>query len=212
MITLRQSTAATLVVGPLVDATDGVTPETGVTLAAADAAEIVKHEAATVTDISGRTFAALAGADGFYTLALTGTDTETAGRLSLVIADADVCRPVRMDAMVMPAARFDALYGTGDLTVDAAKLAGSTVAADNLAAGTLGLVTATAGSGSTTTKVVSDLSETTNDHYNGRTLVFTSGALQGQAAAVTDYVGATKELTVTALTEAPTVGDGFILV
>lgn len=55
--------------------------------------------------------------------------------------------------------------------------------------------------------------ETTADHYNGRTLLFVSGALQGQQTDITDYVlqNSKERYTVTALTEAPADGDNFVV-
>ena len=64
----------------------------------------------------------------------------------------------------------------------------------------------------TTTVFIADLTETTDDHYIGRVIIFTSGTLLGQATDITDYTGATKTLTVTALTEAPANGDDFIII
>jgi hypothetical protein len=64
----------------------------------------------------------------------------------------------------------------------------------------------------TTTAFVSDLTEATDDHYIGRHVIFTSGALLGQASAITDYDGTTKTLTVEALTEAPANGVTFEMV
>ena len=63
-----------------------------------------------------------------------------------------------------------------------------------------------------TTAMTTDLTEATDDHYNGRTIIWTSGVLLGQATNITDYTGATKLLTYTAVTEAPTAGDDFIIV
>ena len=63
-----------------------------------------------------------------------------------------------------------------------------------------------------TTQMTTDLTEATNDHYNGKTLIFMSGNLLGQATSVTDYDGGTKMLTYIAITEAPTNGDDFVLV
>lgn len=62
--------------------------------------------------------------------------------------------------------------------------------------------------GSTTTAVVfktvdGAAASATDDFYNGRVIVFTSGALALQATSITDYVGATKTATVVALTGAP---------
>ena len=55
--------------------------------------------------------------------------------------------------------------------------------------------------------------ETTADHYNGRLVLFTSGALLGQMTDITDYATANskEKLTVTALTEAPADGDLFVI-
>jgi hypothetical protein len=54
------------------------------------------------------------------------------------------------------------------------------------------------------------LTETTADHYNGRTITFTSGAMAGQSSDITDY-SAQGVLTVTALTEAPEPGVEFVI-
>jgi hypothetical protein len=74
--------------------------------------------------------------------------------------------------------------------------------------------------GSTTTAIVLDATtgvdagapSAVNDFYNGRVLVFTSGALAGQATAITDYVGATRTLTVTAVTGAPAAAVTAVIV
>ena len=59
-----------------------------------------------------------------------------------------------------------------------------------------------------------DITEATPDHYNGRIVIFTSGALQNQATDITDYELDTGEgkFTVTALTEAPGDNDTFVIV
>lgn len=76
----------------------------------------------------------------------------------------------------------------------------------------LGVVSSTCAAGSTTTTVETNLTEATDDHYNGRIVVFTSGALLGQASNITDYNGTSKALTVTALTESPANTDSFLIV
>ena len=55
--------------------------------------------------------------------------------------------------------------------------------------------------------------ETTADHYNGRILTFTSGALLGQQTDISDYVLANslEKFTVSALTEAPANTDRFVI-
>jgi len=51
-----------------------------------------------------------------------------------------------------------------------------------------------------------------NDFYNGRVLIYTSGALTLQAVAISDYVGATTTLTTTASTAAPANTDTAVIV
>lgn len=80
--------------------------------------------------------------------------------------------------------------------------------ADKLAAHALAVLTMTVDAGSSTTAVVfktvnGTTPSATNDFYNGRVIVFTSGALAGQATSIDDYVGATKTATVPALTGTP---------
>lgn len=59
-----------------------------------------------------------------------------------------------------------------------------------------------------------DITEATNDHYNSRVLIFTSGSLAGQATAISDYtlVGSTGQFTVVEMTEAPADNDTFIII
>jgi hypothetical protein len=59
-----------------------------------------------------------------------------------------------------------------------------------------------------------DITEATADHYNGRLVIFTSGALDGQATTITDYVavGGIGQFTVTTMTDAPSNDDTFIIV
>lgn len=62
------------------------------------------------------------------------------------------------------------------------------------------------------TQMTTDLSVAVDDHYNGRIVIWTSGALQNQATDITDYDGATKRLTFTAVTSAPVAGVTFVIV
>ncbi len=111
-------------------------------------------------------------------------------------------------------AQTDKLTFDGDnhIVADARKISTSSSAADNLEAGALGIVVGTCSTGSTTTSIVTNLTEATDDHYNGRVIIFTSGALAGQASDITDYNGTTKAITCTALTEAPANSDAFVIV
>jgi len=67
---------------------------------------------------------------------------------------------------------------------------------------------------STTVFYSDDIIEATADHYNGRIVIFTSGALIYQATDITDYalVSGEGKFTVTALTEAPADNVTFVIV
>jgi len=67
---------------------------------------------------------------------------------------------------------------------------------------------------STTEFAADDITEATGSHYNGRTIIFTTGALTGQATDITAYslVSSEGKFTVTALTEAPANNDQFIII
>lgn len=101
---------------------------------------------------------------------------------------------------------------TNRVTANTDQIAGSATAATNLSSSAAGLVPSTVNDASaTTTSFVTALTEATDDHYNGRIITFTSGALAGQSTDITDYNGTTKAVTVTALTEAPANGVSFVI-
>ena len=107
---LRKSTAATLLLGPLVDGTDGFTPETGLTSGGVDELVIYKHDGTSAVDISGTTtFTHRAG--GMYTATLSTADTGTNGRLTIYVRDDDVCRPVSQEYFVIDGNSYDILFG-----------------------------------------------------------------------------------------------------
>jgi len=104
----------------------------------------------------------------------------------------------------------------GTLTANMTQISGDSTAADRLEA----ILDATPGGtvvddndpDPTTTAFETNLTEATNDHYNGAFVVFTSGALLGQSRKISDYDGTSKVLTVAAaFTEAPTAGDTFLI-
>ncbi len=66
---------------------------------------------------------------------------------------------------------------------------------------------------STTQFEADDITEATADHFNGRIIVFTTGALAGQSSDVTDYELANSKgkFTVIALTEAPANNVEFLI-
>lgn len=157
---LRQSTQVIVVIGPFVDVTDAFTPETGVTLSGADEAELLKANTTTTTDISGATWAAITGCDGWYGLTLTTSHTDTVGALTVMVNDDSVCLPVFARFQVIEEAAYDAMYAasaapkTGinvssidanvitataiaDGAIDAATLATGTITAAKFAAGAI---------------------------------------------------------------------------
>lgn len=105
---LKQSTTINLKLGQFVDKTDGVTPETalsftvklsknGGTLAARNSATAIAHDA-----------------DGYYTVELNTTDTNTLGRLRATVTDSSNALGVWQDFMVLPANVYDSLVGGSD--------------------------------------------------------------------------------------------------
>ena len=116
--------------------------------------------------------------------------------------------------------RLPAALVGGRMDSDVEAINNDTDAADNLAASakqiTPGTVdTATNGHTPTTTEFqADDITEATDDHYNGRTVIFTSGVLLDQMTDITDYtnVGGIGQFTVTAMTEAPSNNDTFRII
>lgn len=110
-IPLKQSTAATVVIGRFVDATDGVTPETALTLTQADirlskawGSWAQKNDATSCTHQEA----------GFYTCPLNTTDTNTLGPLLLAVNESGAA-PIEMAFLVLPADVYDALVsGSGN--------------------------------------------------------------------------------------------------
>ena len=108
--------------------------------------------------------------------------------------------------------RIPAALVSGKMSADAEAISGSTAAADNLEAAAEVLITGAAIAGTlSTTEMTTDLTEATDDHYNGRIITWTSGVLLGQSTNITDYTGSNKKLTFTAVTEAPSATDTFVI-
>lgn len=107
---------------------------------------------------------------------------------------------------------------SGRLRVDVEAINASTAAAvrQALAAGTIipGTVDHTGAAATTTIFEADDITEATADHYNGRVIIFTSGAMLGQATSISDYAlnAGRGRFTVPALTEAPPDNTTFIII
>ena len=142
----------------------------------------------------------------------TATGFATAADLVTVDANVDA---ILVDTGTTIPAQITALndFNPATDTVDVGALGGDTAALANLAESAGTMVTGAAVTGTlSTTVMTTDLTEATDDHYNGRVIIWTSGALVNQATDITDYNGTTKALTYTATTEAPSNGDTFIIV
>ena len=129
---LRQSTEVKVRIGSAVDATDGVTPETGLILGAADQAELLKHNGAATVDISASTFAAVTAVDGWYDLTLTAGNTDTLGQITAVIQDSSLMAPIFRDFMVVTANYWDSKYSTDVRHADVTQIGGVAQSATDL--------------------------------------------------------------------------------
>lgn len=104
---LKQSTAATLRLGPFVDETDAKTPETGLTIAQAD---VRLSKAGGAFAQKSDTGSATHDENGFYAVPVNTTDTGTVGRLRAFVLKSGAL-PVWQDYFILPAAIYDWLTG-----------------------------------------------------------------------------------------------------
>jgi hypothetical protein len=214
-IYLKQSTATTIVVGPMVDETDGKTDETGLTISHSDV--LLWKQGGTGMSAKNESSSATHRSNGCYTVPLDTTDTNTLGQLIVSVHEVGAL-PVRHDFQVMPANAWDSLFGADKLQVDAVELNSVAASAANLekSASVIlrGTVDTTNFSPTTTQFEADDITEATADHYKGRVIVFTSGALLGQATSISAYALATGRghFTIAALTESPANDSTFVIV
>jgi hypothetical protein len=126
---LKQSTAVTVKIGPFVDATDGATAETGLTISQADI-RLTKNggNIAQSNDATGATHDEL----GYYDVPLDATDTNTLGRLRVLVSESGAL-PVWSDYMVMPPNVWDSLFGADALQVHAVEIANDLITAAAIA-------------------------------------------------------------------------------
>lgn len=101
-------------------------------------------------------------------------------------------------------------------SVDVGSINSSTTAAQNLSvsADTMEIGTAVAGTLSTS-QMSTDITEATDHHFIGRSIIWTSGVLIKQASVITGYTGwdgSKSIITYETVTEAPSASDTFIIV
>lgn len=182
MFELRQSTAVVVPVGIAVDTAGAV--QTALTINQADV--LLKKNGGASAQKNDASVSAHDAA-GTYNIALNATDTNTLGAVRVLISKSPAL-PMYTDCMVMTAAEWDYRYQ------ESAMVRGAFAA------------------GSTATVLNTALTGVSNDHYKGRVVVITSGALAGQATSISTSNGTTGALTVAALTAAPANTDRFFIV
>ncbi len=216
-ILLKKNTATTLLLGPFVDETDGKTPETGLTITQSDV--LLWKQGGTSLNAKNDSTACTHRSNGYYTCPVDNTDTLTEGQL-IVSVNKSGALPVRHAYQVVKINWWDSMFSTDTLQVDVIELNSVSGSAANLERAasvmTRGTVYNDGGTyaASTTVFYSDDVVESTADHYIGRTINFTSGALQGQSTLITDYAltgGLYGTFTVEALTEAPADNTTFTI-
>lgn len=220
------------VAGAVGSVTTAVTTDTA-SRTASKATGFSTHDAAAVYTAfgTGGNLTTCATATGFA----TPTNITAAAGVALSATGGDLIAKTSTFALAMADANCDELLaghttadtvglvlnewqddGRLDLLLDAIKVvtdALTSAAATKLALSAGTIVTGAAEAGTlSTTQMTTDLTEATDDHYNGRIVIWTSGVLKDQATDITDYSGATGLLTFTAVTEAPSAADTFVIV
>ena len=208
MRNIEQSTEVIVTLGPFVDATDGFTEETGLSPSATNV-RLYKAGATASVDIAAATWTHVE--NGVYRVTLTTSHTDTAGPM-LIVASITGARQVSHEFNVLAATAYDALVSGSALPANMTQVVGNATAATLMVFPALTIKNFTVGSGSSVTRIATNLTESVGDFWNGRTLIFVNGTLAGQAATITDYNGSTRELTVAALTSAPASGDSAVIV
>ena len=125
---LKQSTAATIKLGPFLDDTNGKTAETELTIAQADI-KLTKNGGtfAQTNNAAGATH----DAAGWYGIPLDTTDTGTLGRLTVAVHEAGAL-PCFAEFMIVPANVFESLCGSDKLEVDLLQIGGIAQSATDL--------------------------------------------------------------------------------
>jgi hypothetical protein len=201
MMFLREDTAATVQIGPFLDDGDGNTVEGALTITQADV-RLSKNggNIAQKSDATSCTHDEL----GMYTCPLDATDTNTAGRLQLIVHESGALS-VWHEFTVLPTQVYDSLVlGTDALQVHAnemtADLINAAAIADNAIdnatfAAETGMAsvrsnTATAGGAASVTLDAS--ASTTSGFYVGAWIVLTGGTGVGQTRVCVAYNGTSK--------------------
>lgn len=110
MVIIEQSTTITIQLGPFLDEDDGKTAETGLTISSTDV-YLSKNGAAFANPNDAN--AATHDASGWYRKQINTTDTNTLGRLVVMVHESGAL-PVWREFMVVPSNVWDSLVGGTD--------------------------------------------------------------------------------------------------
>lgn len=130
MSILKQSTAVTIKLGPFVDDGDGKSAEDALTISQADI-RLSKNggDIAQSHNAAGATHDEL----GYYDVPLDTTDTDTLGRLRVLVSESGAL-PVWQDFVVVTANVYDSLFGTDKLDCAVVEIAADALTAAALKA------------------------------------------------------------------------------
>ena len=144
---LKTNTATRVTVGPFLDKTDGITPETALTVTNCKLTLMVDDGGVPTLVIDAAATAAAGDNDmvhvtnddaGFYDLELTAAQLNYVGRAMLAITDAATHCPVFHEFMILPANVYDSFVGgTDNLQVDTVQVGGTTQTARDIGASVL---------------------------------------------------------------------------
>lgn len=134
---LKTNTATRVTVGPFLDKTDGITPETALTVTSCKVTLMVDGGGVPTLVVDASATASGGNNDmvhvtnddaGFYDLEITAAQLNYVGRAMLAITDAANHCPVFHEFMILPANVYDALVGGSDkLEVDLTQIGGAAI-------------------------------------------------------------------------------------
>ena len=120
---IKQSTASTIKLGPFLDDTDGKTPKTALTISQADI-RLSKNGGAFAQ--SNNTAGATHNENGYYSVPLDATDTNTLGTFRVAVLKTGALA-VWQDFMVVPANVWDSMFGSSALNVNVSTMSSAAV-------------------------------------------------------------------------------------
>jgi hypothetical protein len=130
---LRQSTAIDVSIGPFVDAADGVSVESTLTITQPDI-RLKKNGGAWAQKNAAQTLSH--EENGWYEIALDATDTNTLGNLLIAVNESGAL-PVWREFQVVPANVWDSFFGADKLQVHADEITAGLITAAAIATGAI---------------------------------------------------------------------------